>query len=126
MGDKNKKVSSNQQEKLIKIGAYLHQIRIEKNISLARINKKTSIPYRILQAIEEGKIDDLPELFYTKALIKKFARAIDIKEIDLKDLNEIEKDLSSDSKVSKVMYLKNSMKCSPINSSLYIITTLFP
>ncbi len=124
MGDKNKKLNSNQQEKLRKIGAYLHQIRIEKNISLARINKKTSIPYRILQAIEDGKIDDLPELFYTKALIKKFARAIDAKEIDLKDLDEIEKELSSDSQVSNIRWYFPALQIKPLHLYLFYISVI--
>ncbi len=124
MGDKNKKVSSNQQEKLIKIGAYLHRIRIENNISLARINKKTLIPYRLLQAIEAGKIDDLPELFYTKALIKKFARAIDAQEIDLQDLNELEKDLSYDSKVSNSRWYFPSFQIKPFHLYLFYISLI--
>ena len=104
MGDKNIKIQPAQQEKLITIGSYLHQTRLEKNISLEAISQKTSIPHRLLKAIESGEIEELPELFYTKALISKFAKAIDAQEIDLKDLNEIQPDLSSPAKTSKTRW----------------------
>ena len=95
MGDKNKNIKRLQQEKISKIGSYLRQIRLEKNISLEAIAQKTLIPYRLLQAIESGNIEELPELFYTRALISKFAKELDVKEIkDLQTLQESPPDLS--------------------------------
>lgn len=77
MVDKNKAITPRQQEKLIEIGSHLQQIRLDKNISLETITQQTLIPIRLLKAIEVGNIEELPELFYIKALIKKFAKAID-------------------------------------------------
>lgn len=63
-------------QKLQEIGACLYQIREEKRISLDAIAAKTLIPKRLLIAIEQANASELPEPFYTKALILKFARAI--------------------------------------------------
>ncbi|MGV2830263.1 helix-turn-helix domain-containing protein [Myxosarcina sp. GI1(2024)] len=64
-------------QKLQEIGAFLHQIRTEKQISLDTVAAKTLIPKRLLVAIENGDVDELPEPFYIRALIIKFARTID-------------------------------------------------
>ena len=81
MGDKNKNIKPLQQEKISKIGSYLRQIRLEKNISLEAIAQKTLIPLRLLKAIESGDVEELPELFYTRALIGKFAKELGVREI---------------------------------------------
>lgn len=75
---KNQEKSSRiELQKLQEIGAFLHQIRTEKQISLDTVAAKTLIPKRLLVAIENGDVDKLPEPFYIKALIVKFARTID-------------------------------------------------
>ena len=125
MEDKNRKIKPIQQEKLIQIGSYLHQIRIEKNISLESIAQKTLISPRLLQAIESGTIEELPELFYTKALIRKFAKAIDAKEIkDLQDLDEDQKDLSLNSKVSNNRWYFPSFQIKPFHLYLFYISVI--
>ena len=100
MEDKNIKIKPTQAEKLIDIGSRLHQIRIAKNISLATIAQKTLISQRLLAAIESGDKEELPELFYTKALIAKFASAIDAQgiDLDLTALQETETDLPASTK----------------------------
>ena len=100
MGDKNKKIEPLQQEKISKIGSYLHQIRLEKNISLETIAQKTLIPHRLLKAIESGTIEELPELFYTRALISKFAKELDIR--DIKDLQALHENPAESSPQAKV------------------------
>lgn len=125
MGDKNKKIKPIQQEKLIKIGSHLHQIRLEKNISLETISQKTLISSRLLQAIETGTIEELPELFYTKALISKFAKAIDAQEIiDLQDLQEIPPEVSADSKVSNALWSLPSWQIKPFHLYLLYISVI--
>ncbi len=69
------------QKKLQLIGANLHRIRTEQGISLDAIAKQTKIPNRVLIAIEQGEIDQLPEPFYTKALIKKYAKSLGVTDI---------------------------------------------
>lgn len=65
-----------QRQKLQEIGANLLSVRTEKGISLDDIVTKTQITKRVLVAIEQGHLEDLPEPFYTKALIKKYANAL--------------------------------------------------
>jgi len=56
---------------LISIGSILKKSRLEQNLTLKIISLKTFIPVDILQSIEEGKLDKLPELVYLKNTIKK-------------------------------------------------------
>ena len=72
----NNILSSEQQKKLIEIGSNLQRIRLAKSISLDSIAAKTLISKRLLEAIEAGNVQELPEPFYIKALISKFAREI--------------------------------------------------
>ena len=70
-----------QRQKLQKIGANLFSIRSEKALELDDIVAKTQITKRVLIAIEQGHIEDLPESFYTKALIKKYAKALGVTDV---------------------------------------------
>lgn len=113
MEDKNMKIKPAQQEKLKKIGFHLHQIRIEKNISLEAITQKTLISDRLLKAIESGNIEELPELFYTRALINKFAQAIDAQGINLQELKEEQPFLSSPAKSTKLSWRFPAFQINP-------------
>lgn len=66
------------EQKLKKIGESLHRTRVEQNITLETIAAKTLISKRVLVAIEQGNLQQLPEPFYTKALITKYAQALGI------------------------------------------------
>jgi cytoskeletal protein RodZ len=87
MGNDNTHNQIEQAQKLQKIGVCLQQIRKEQGISLEKIASQTCIPIRLLEAIEEGRTEDLPEPFYTQALIKKYARALNATE-QLAQLNQ--------------------------------------
>ena len=100
MGDSDININLKQKEKLKKIGDYLQQVRVKKGISLETVASQTLIPHRLLTAIEEGKIEELPEPFYIRALITKFARTIEAKEIDLTDITKTQEDLPATSKES--------------------------
>uniref|UniRef100_B8HSZ0 Transcriptional regulator, XRE family n=1 Tax=Cyanothece sp. (strain PCC 7425 / ATCC 29141) TaxID=395961 RepID=B8HSZ0_CYAP4 len=63
-------------EKLAELGAQLKQLRQEKAISLDHVSAKTMIQRRLLQAIEEGRLDQLPEPVYTQGFIRRFADAL--------------------------------------------------
>ena len=65
-----------QHKKLQEIGAKLSSIRTKKGIELDSIVAKTQITKRVLIAIEKGNLSELPEPFYTKALIKKYAQVL--------------------------------------------------
>jgi cytoskeletal protein RodZ len=75
---KEKKFTSQQEqlEKLEELGARLRQFRTEKSISLEDVAAKTRIQARLLNAIEEGRLDQLPEPIYIKGFIKRFAEAV--------------------------------------------------
>lgn len=63
-------------EKLAELGAQLKQLRQEKAISLDHVSAKTMIQRRLLHAIEEGRLDQLPEPVYTQGFIRRFADAL--------------------------------------------------
>ncbi|MEL6382382.1 MAG: helix-turn-helix domain-containing protein [Cyanobacteria bacterium J06626_18] len=65
-----------QQTSLQKIGASLQQKRTEKALSLHDIHAQTFIQVCMLKAIEAGDLRSLPEPFYIRAFIKKYAAAL--------------------------------------------------
>ncbi|TVP56909.1 MAG: helix-turn-helix domain-containing protein [Nodularia sp. (in: Bacteria)] len=72
------KISLEQQqsEKLAELGDRLWASRQERAASLEEMVVLTKIPRRLLQAIEEGRLDDLPEPVYIQGLIRQFADAL--------------------------------------------------
>lgn len=62
-----------QSEKLADLGGQLWVKRTEQNLSLDEMVVLTMIPRRLLQAIEEGNLDDLPEPIYIRGLIRQYA-----------------------------------------------------
>ncbi|MEL6439335.1 MAG: helix-turn-helix domain-containing protein [Cyanobacteria bacterium J06621_8] len=74
-------LTAEQQQQLQDIGAILSRTRRAKNISLEQVAANTLISQRILAAIEAGNIAELPEPFYIRALLTKFAQEVGVKEI---------------------------------------------
>ena len=75
-------LTSEQQQQLQDIGVNLRQIREQRHISLDTIARQTLISQRLLKAIEAGDCTELPEPFYIRALIHKYARVVGAPEID--------------------------------------------
>ncbi|QLE57236.1 RodZ family helix-turn-helix domain-containing protein [Nostoc sp. TCL26-01] len=75
------KISLDQQraEKLAELGAQLWTARQEKGLSLEEMVAMTKIPRRLLQAIEAGNLQDLPEPIYIQGLVRQFADALGFK-----------------------------------------------
>lgn len=69
-------IQQEQIDRLNDIGSRLRQFRQEQSLSLEEVAAKTRIQTRLLKAIEEGRIDILPEAVYIKAFIKRFADAL--------------------------------------------------
>ncbi len=67
-----------QAQKLSEIGAQLRSARAKKGISLEDVATKTLIQPRFITAIEEGKIEELPEALYVRGFIRRIAEAIGI------------------------------------------------
>jgi cytoskeletal protein RodZ len=64
-------------EKLREIGNQLRQRRQKLDLSSIAISSKTKIRLHLLEAIEEGKIEALPEPIYVREFIKKYAEAVE-------------------------------------------------
>ncbi len=77
-GDNQPIVSGEQlrAEKLASLGGQLWVKRTEQGLSLDEMVVLTMIPRRLLQAIEEGNLNDLPEPIYIHGLIRQFADAL--------------------------------------------------
>lgn len=63
-------------EKLEELGSRLRQFRTEQCIPLEDVAAQTRIQARLLNAIEEGRLDQLPEPVYIKGFIQRFAEAL--------------------------------------------------
>jgi cytoskeletal protein RodZ len=74
--DKPESIPSIEQQRaeiLADMGAQLWTVRLEKGLSLDELVVITRIPRRLLQAIEEANLAELPEPVYTQGLIRQFA-----------------------------------------------------
>ncbi|HYW21652.1 MAG TPA: RodZ domain-containing protein [Nodularia sp. (in: cyanobacteria)] len=71
-----------QAKTLAELGDRLSASRQERGLSLEHMVGLTKIPMKLLQAIEEGKLDDLPEPVYVKGLIRQFADALNFNGVD--------------------------------------------
>lgn len=82
--DDQPQISLEQQraEKLAELGAQLWTSRQEKSLSLEEMVAMTKIPRRLLQAIEEGNLNDLPEPIYVQGLIRQFADALGLNGVE--------------------------------------------
>lgn len=65
-----------QAQKLVEMGARLRQFRTQQSIVLEDIAAQTRIQERLLRAIEDGRLEQLPEPVYIKGFIKQFADAL--------------------------------------------------
>jgi cytoskeletal protein RodZ len=69
-------------EKLAELGAQLGALRQEQGLSLEQMVALTRVPRRLLQAIEEGNLNDLPEPVYIQGLIRQFADALGLNGVE--------------------------------------------
>ncbi|BDI17324.1 helix-turn-helix domain-containing protein [Nostoc cf. commune SO-36] len=69
-------------EKLAELGAQLWALRQEQGLSLEQVVVLTRIPRRLLQAIEEGNLNDLPEPVYIQGLLRQFAEALGLNGVE--------------------------------------------
>lgn len=70
-------------EKLAELGTQLRLKRQEQGLSLDNLAAKTLIQRRLLQAIEEGRVDELPEPIYIQSFIKQYADALGLNGAEL-------------------------------------------
>ncbi len=72
-------IKEHQAEKLGQLGSQLGSLRQEQGLTLDELVVFTRIPRRLLQAIEEGNLSDLPEPIYVQGLIRQFADALGVR-----------------------------------------------
>jgi cytoskeletal protein RodZ len=65
-----------QSERLVEIGKQLQEKRREQGFSLETIAEKTQVRLHLLEAIEAGKSEVLPEPVYVREFIKKYAKVV--------------------------------------------------
>lgn len=71
-----------QSERLADLGTRLCQLREQQAISLEEVAGKTRIQPRLLRAIEQGKIEQLPEPVYIHSFIRQYADAIGLNGVE--------------------------------------------
>ncbi|MBW4538065.1 MAG: DUF4115 domain-containing protein [Myxacorys chilensis ATA2-1-KO14] len=65
-----------QSERLTELGMRLRDLRQQKDIPLEEIAGKTRIQPRLLRAIEQGKLEELPEAVYIHSFLRQYANAL--------------------------------------------------
>ena len=71
-------LSPDQVEQLKEIGAHLRQLRQEKSLSTEEIAAKTFISLRLLKALEEAELDQLPEPIFIQGFIRRYADVLEL------------------------------------------------
>jgi len=66
-------------------GKRIKIIRTTKEISLEEIYKKTNIPQKTLEDIEEERFEKLPALVYLKGFLKTYAKILQVDQIEMVD-----------------------------------------
>ncbi len=61
---------------LEQIGAKLRELREDHHLSLDDMSARTQIQPRLIQAIEEGHLEMLPEPVYVKGMVKRYANSL--------------------------------------------------
>jgi cytoskeletal protein RodZ len=94
-----------QAQKLSEIGAHLRSARTQKGLSLEDVATKTLIQPRFITAIEQGKIEELPEALYVRGFIRRMAEVIGINGDSLAEsfpLGQVQSGSSSNAKLAGV------------------------
>jgi DnaJ-class molecular chaperone len=66
-------------------GKSIQAVRIAMEISIEEINKKTNIPKKTLEDIEEERFKELPALVYLKGFLKAYAKILHVDEAQMVD-----------------------------------------
>jgi len=76
MSEATSHLEEQQIEKLEQIGTYLRQVREQQELSLEQISTTTMVQARLLRAIENAQLKDLPEPVYIQGFLKRYANAL--------------------------------------------------
>lgn len=72
------KYSPTQAQQIKEIGQYLYQKRLQHSLSLEQLSSLTFIRLFMLKALEEGQIEQLPELVYVQGFIRRYGEVVHI------------------------------------------------
>ncbi|BBA79409.1 hypothetical protein RGRSB_0885 [cyanobacterium endosymbiont of Rhopalodia gibberula] len=70
--------TSSQIQQLRELGAYLCQRRLDRSLTLEQIATSTFIHLSILKALEQGQVDELPELVYVRGFVRRYGEVLDL------------------------------------------------
>ncbi|HEY9721048.1 MAG TPA: helix-turn-helix transcriptional regulator, partial [Oscillatoriaceae cyanobacterium] len=70
---------------LQEIGQTLKEAREAHGLTLEELSHRTHVSMRHLRAIEDGNEADLPEVFYVRGFLKKYAEAVGLSPTDVAD-----------------------------------------
>ena len=83
MNKQNLQITRDQVERLAELGNRLKERRQQQDMTLEDVANRTRIQFRLLQAIEAGKLSDLPEAVYVHGFIRQYANAIGLDGVEL-------------------------------------------
>lgn len=89
-----KGLSAIQVEQLRQIGDYLRQVRETQSVSLEKVAKDTFIPLRLLNALETGEVERLPEPVYIKGFIRRYADVLELDGAEIADAFETQESVA--------------------------------
>ncbi|WP_267383248.1 helix-turn-helix domain-containing protein [Cyanobacterium sp. uoEpiScrs1] len=70
--------NSSQIQQLRELGAYLCQQRLDQSLTLEQISTSTFINLSVLQALEQGLVDQLPELIYVQGFVRRYGETLSL------------------------------------------------
>jgi flagellar biosynthesis protein FlhG len=66
-------------------GKSIQAVRLAMEISIEEVNRKTNIPKKTLENIEEERFEELPALVYLKGFLKAYAEILNVDESQMVD-----------------------------------------
>ncbi len=79
--------NATQVARLRELGQYLRQVREQRQLSLEDVSARTRIQTRLLRALEEGQVAELPEPIYVQGFLRQYATLLELGELDLTELD---------------------------------------
>ncbi|XLQ11514.1 MAG: DUF4115 domain-containing protein [cyanobacterium endosymbiont of Epithemia adnata isolate EadnSB Bon19] len=90
--------NSSQIQQLRELGAYLCQQRLDRSLTLEQIATSTFIHLSILKALEQGQVNELPELVYVRGFVRRYGEVLNLDGHSLADrflLQQVEESSSA-------------------------------
>lgn len=100
------------------LGEKLKKIRSDKRINLGDVSKSTKIQTKYLEALEDGRYEDLPADVYVKGFLRSYAYYLGMSDEHFLKLYDREKKIQKNIKKEG----KEKKNINPINFSSFIIT----